>query len=766
MTLFYLSIAWMAGIAVAPLLGLPLISPLISGSCLLLFSFTLRRIRIPLLCTACFLLGSARLSAAQPNPGPKFIGAYLNRSAVFLAALDEDPVPRGSGLRIRADVQEIQLGGGETVRDLDGAVLVEFDTPPADWDLRYGDRVRLSGFLRPPPKVEGFDYADYLARQGVFAVLENPAVVSVEPGGGNPVRGFLYSIRRRAMEVVRSIFPEPEGALLAGILLGEESGIPPELQTAFSQTGTSHIVAISGFNISIIAGLFLALTRRLPRKIPGWLIAGAGIALYTVLVGAAASVVRAAVMGGLAILARTLGRRSHGLTSLAFAGALMTAANPWTVWDIGFQLSMAATLGLILYADPLQEGFERLLVRIPKERARALAAAAGEIFLMTTAAQITTLPMMLFHFQSLSLSAFAVNPLILSVQPLVMIGGGLALLAGMMWSPAGQALAFTGWAPAAYTIRVVEWGAGITALWRPIGWIPPVWVAAYYLALFGATALSALGKFPRLGWGKDFAAKAASVALPLLAAGAFLAWGAWFRRPDGRLHLTMLPSGGQSLLLRSPSGGAVLINAGGDPNLVVSGLGRIFGFGPQRLEWIVVGSASPESASSLAEVAARFDIGAVLLPAGADRAGRTLSAFISRCGENNVPIHEAAEGFRLDLGDGAALSILSAGEPGMILAAEFGSARWLILDGITGESNPRLLGQGRMPEAQIVVFPLSIKDAGGPSEWIRATRMTAGWWPFADDLGWPEGIELLRSDAHGWVEAATDGTHLWVRTEK
>jgi competence protein ComEC len=768
MTLFYLSIAWMAGIAAAPLLGLPLISSLIAGACILLFALTLRRFRVPLICAACFLLGGARLFAAQPRPGPQFIGTYVNQSAAFIAVLEADPVPRGSGFRVRAHITRIALGGGEIIREPDGAVLMEFDVPPENWEPRYGDRVALSGFLQPPPKIEGFDYASYLARQGVFGMLKNPAVESAEPGGGQPVMQTLFAFRRRALEAARSLFPEPEGSLLAGILLGDENAIPADLQTAFSQTGTSHIVAISGFNISIIAGMLLGLTKRLPRRVPGWLIAGLGIALYTVLVGAAASVVRAAIMGALAILARQLGRRSHGMTSLAFAGVLMTAANPWTLWDIGFQLSFAATLGLILYADPLQSGFERLLLRrIPKDKARALADTAGEVFLMTIAAQITTLPLLLFYFNSLSLSAFVVNPLVLSIQPMVMIGGGAALLTGMVWLPAGQLLAWAGWAPAAYTIRVVEWGAGVSALWWPIGLISPFWIAAYYLALFGATVLSALGRLPAPAWGKSLAEKVNVFALPVLAAGAFLAWGSFFRMPDGLLHLTMIASlDGEALLLRTPSGGTVLIDAGGDSNLVVSGLGRILGFGPQRLDWVVVGSPAAENTTALAETASRFEIGGVLIPAGADREGRTLAAFLARCKERHFPILEAYEGYRLDLGHGAGLTVLSRSDAGMILAVDYGISRWLILDGLDEEANRRMLSQGRAPGAQLLVFPLSIRKTGGLSEWLSAARPQAGLWPFAVDLGWPEGIDLLRADAHGWVDLATDGTRLWVRVEK
>ena len=774
MTLFYLCTSFLAGIALAPLAGLPLVSSLGSGALFFLFAFTLIKFRVPFLCLAFFLLGSARLAAARPKPGPNFLGSYVNQSAVFEVELEEDPVPQGRGLRFRGRVDRIARLEGD-VSGLDGTLLVEFRERPEGWTPRYGDRVRLSGLLQPPPIVKGFDYAAYLARQGVYAVLSDPVVKSVETRGGNPLMETLYSFRRKALEILKQLFPEPEGALLSGILLGDDSSIPKDLQQAFAQTGTSHIVAISGFNISIVAGVFLALTRRLPRSLPGWLVAAVGIAIYTVLVGATPSVVRAAVMGGLAIVARQFGRRSHGLTSLFFAGTLMTAANPWTLWDVGFQLSFAATLGLILYADPLQAGVERLLSHIGRERARTLASAAGEVFLITTAAQITTIPIMLYQFQSLSLIAFAVNPLILFVQPMLMIAGGAAVLAGMVWLPAGQALAWAGWAPTAYTIRVVEWGARIAAGWWPVDAISPAWIIVYYATLFGFTVLAARGKLPRLDFGRTLITKVASAAIPFLIAAAYIAWGAYFHLPDGRLHLTMLDTGGETILLRSPAGKTVLIDAGADdPNRVISGLGKILGFGPQKLDWVVVGSDAEETTFALADVAARYQIGSVLIPSGVDRTVKSLAAFISACEERYIPIYEGSEGYRLELGGGARLSVLAQGGRGLILAVERDppttaggtGVRWLIFDGLDAELGQRMIAQGKVPAAQVVLFPLAVKQTGNLTEWLRATRPQAGLWPFLDDLGWPQGIELLRSDAHGWVDLATDGMQMWIRVEK
>ncbi len=149
--------------------------------------------------------------------------------------------------------------------------------------------------------------------------------------------------------------------------------------------------------------------------------------------------VRAALMGGLSLFARTVGRRQDGLNSLGLVAAVMALSNPLILWDAGFQLSFTATLGLILYADPLSEAFTRIASRrLPPETALRLAGPAGEYFLYTLAAQLLSLPVTMYHFKSFSLVAWIANPVVLPVQPPVMVLGGLAVVAGMLFLPLGS----------------------------------------------------------------------------------------------------------------------------------------------------------------------------------------------------------------------------------------------------------------------------------------------------------------------------------------
>ncbi len=187
-------------------------------------------------------------------------------------------------------------------------------------------------------------------------------------------------------------------------------------------------------------------------------LSAASIALYTVLVGGSASVVRAALMGGLSLFARTVGRRQDGLNSLGLVAAVMALSNPLILWDAGFQLSFTATLGLILYADPLSEAFTRIASRrLPPETALRLAGPAGEYFLYTLAAQLLSLPVTMYHFKSFSLVAWIANPVVLPVQPPVMVLGGLAVVAGMLFLPLGAWRWWSGAWPSLLPMGACTW---------------------------------------------------------------------------------------------------------------------------------------------------------------------------------------------------------------------------------------------------------------------------------------------------------------------
>ena len=372
--LFWISLAFLVGIATAGAASLPvsmwLLLAVIALALGILWRFLSQSIDLAALAkdvTAATLflvilfLGAARYQVAVPIFGAFDLAWYNDRDydTLITGWVTEPPDLRDTYANLRVRATGIDTGDGDDLK-VDGLLLARVDP---NEDYAYGDIVRLRGKLKTPAENEDFSYRDYLARQGVYSTMTSADVTSLPGKDGNIFTAGLYALKQKALATVHLLFPDPEASLLAGILLGVDSGLPADLQQDFKDTGTSHIIAISGFNIAIIAELFLSLFGRLlgPRR--GAVAAAIGIGFYTLLVGADAAVVRAAVMGLAALLARHLGRRQDGLVTLFAVAALMSLFNPYYLQDVGFQLSFAATLGLILYGQPLEAFVTNLLTR-------------------------------------------------------------------------------------------------------------------------------------------------------------------------------------------------------------------------------------------------------------------------------------------------------------------------------------------------------------------------------------------------------------------
>ncbi len=250
-----------------------------------------------------------------------------------------------------------------------------------------------------------------------------------------------------------------------------------------------------------------------------------GIILYTLLVGADAAVPRAALMGILFVIAIGLGRQSTAIISLFVAAMIMLLLNPLTLWDVGFQLSAMATLGLILFSQPLQRAWDaRIGKRIPKVANNLLA----EALLVTLAAQITTMPLVVYYFGRLSIISFLANFLIIPVQPPIMIAGGLAIFAGFVFLPLAKLIALIPYASLWWTVFVVEKMAAVP---------------------WGSVEVSTFGRM-----------LAGLLILPLWTGATW-----WESQPDGRLHIQLLGrEQGVTFLIITPGGNCILLDLGSE----------------------------------------------------------------------------------------------------------------------------------------------------------------------------------------------------------
>lgn len=515
-----------------------------------------RRVKFaPFLLLVAFAAGGWRWAQTHPPLSPTELAYWNgNKSCVVEGWVSRRPTLTASGQSLRLEAERVNCG--EDTQAVRGAVQVLIR---ADNSLRYGERLRASGELLTPPEDEEFSYRSYLASQGVYSWMPRAELERMEGLRGSGLLRWLEGVRSAGLEVLERLYPPDLAALLQGILLGVDDYLPRELMEDFRSSGLAHIIAISGFNMVILATLAMTILRRGLRG--GWPTAGAVgvLGLYALLVGLAPSVVRAALMCSVALAALRVGRPAGGSNAMGVSAAVMCFFDPNLPWDVSFQLSFAATLGLVLFSSPLQEAFGRWLrVTWPRLRggwAQRITGWTGEYLLTTLAAQALTLPLIAWHFRRVSLVSFLANPLVLPAQAPLMVLGLASLALGALHPWLGQVAAWLAWPFGVYTIAAVRWSGGFP------------WAEVILPALPGWVALGAMGLLVALYLARKPLRLAALrpfwAVLPLLAAAVLLGRGVSMAA-DGRLHLIADSREGQTVyLLQTPRGHRAFL--GGKP---------------------------------------------------------------------------------------------------------------------------------------------------------------------------------------------------------
>jgi competence protein ComEC len=788
MLLTWLSVAWMAGIYLASRIELPLVLWGLVALLPLCVAWLWRRaprVRLAALCGLFLCLGAARYVAALPRFDERSVATYNDRGWVTLTGVvAAEPDVRDTYINLRVHAETLAVGDGAPM-DVEGTVLVRAPRYPEHF---YGERVEVRGQLETPPVFDTFSYRDYLARQGIYSLLRWARVRVLARGQGNRLLGALLAFKRHAQGVIAGVLPEPCAALLTGILLGVETGLPRDLAADFSITGTSHIIAISGFNIAIISALFTSLSVRLVgRRYAAWF-STAAIAVYTLFVGASAAVVRAAVMGSIGVWGEHFGRQNSSSNALFATALLMTAWNPHTLWDLGFLLSFAATLGLVALADPLQRRFEGLLaVLLPPRWVEPVARFLNESLVLTTCAQLTTLPIIVYSFRTLSLVTLLSNVLILPAQQGVMLWGALATLGGLIWLPLGRALGWVAWLFLAYTIWVVEWTAELPRAAIELGAVSAAAVVAWYALLgAGAWGMALTGERRREVWqnvrralGVRVGTKALVGALALVA---LLVWLAVLAAPDGKLHVTFLDVGqGNAVLVETPAGRQVVINGGPSGTTMSAHLGRRMPFWDRTLDLVALTDLGDEHAAGLVPVAKRYGVATLWQPSPADEVSSAYEELLATARDEQIGVQSPVAGTRADLGDGVVLTVLHSGGDGdrkggvLVLRVDYGRTCFLLagnadLDversllarqehvrcdvlqvgrhGGEGATSPRFLQAVR--PALAVISSGEGNRSGNPDEAVLA-RLAE------------HGATVVRTDELGSVEVVSDGLGYRVR---
>jgi competence protein ComEC len=495
-----------------------------------------------------------------------------------------DPRPSTFGWSSVAQVRRVgwRDGAAATLRSVVWVSGNE-DVPLA----RRGDRVRLEGMLRVP---DDAGFAEALRNKGIPALLQLRTFTRLGRSASPFVRA-TQAAREVIGRSIQQVFPSKEAGLLLGLLLGDDSHLDPGLERDFRASGLSHLLVVSGGNVAMVLAPVLAVAGLL--RLSRWARFAAGLGMvvfFTVLTGAEPSVLRAGVMASLALVGVVMGRPRTTASILSAAVLGILVLDPWLVWSVGFQLSVAATAGMVAIASPLADRFRRWVPR-------PVAVTAGA----TISAQLGVMPILLYHFHEVPLVTLPAN---LAAFPLVapsLLLGAVAAVGGLVWLPIGRVLG----ALAALPMRWLELVADHLGK-APVGYLTAE--GGWLILAGGIVLVTLLVAWIRTGWRPPRAAVAAAVAiLPIFVWASALESGS----PSGFTVRFFDVGQGDAALLTTSDGATVLIDGGPERDRVATELSAL---GIKRLDIVVASHPHADHIVGLPTVLARLPVGLLLQP--------------------------------------------------------------------------------------------------------------------------------------------------------
>ena len=780
MRLIYITVAWVLGISLAR--ALPdietsyWIGALVACALPLAGTWSKQTSGVALLLLI-LMAGGARQSLL---PGTSDIAAYNGYSGTITGVVVAEPRYREDRVQLRLQAETVFVNS-ETV-PTSGLVLVE---ATRGVDIDYGDRVKATGALATAATGDTFSYADYLGRRAVFTIMRDAGAQVLSKSHGNPVSARLLELKGIVRREIARALPEPQSGLLTGILLGDESGISPELKDDFTRVGASHVIAISGFNMVIVSAIVIRVLSSLfaGKSAAVTISAVAVIAVYSLFVGASPNILRAALMSSLLVIGSQLKRRTFVPASLAFATLLLSIGDPNVLLDIGFQLSFFAVLGLGLFADPMSQRFAALLDRLlPGKLSSPLQSFLNEPLIVSVAAQVATFPLVILYFGRLSIVALPVNMLIVPVQSAVLLLG-LAATVFSVFSPALGLLLF--WADMlflSWTITVVRVFAGLEFADVAISLDGRIIQSCYILLIGGAMVQAArpplwqrIERFVRRN-SVVFAAGAASctlLALMLAVLGS---------RPDSKLHVWLLDVGhSNAALMQTPGGAQVLVDGGRYPARLLTAIGDRLPFYDRELEILVITHPDEWDIAALETVLDRYDIGTALYH-GQDNSNETFNRIMQRLRQSDTPLVEARAGYRLAFDDGVTIEVLhpqrkpritdKLNDHALALRVTFGDASFLLTSDLSAAGQREMLAAGISPVAAVMQIPQHGATRALDDEFLEQAKPQVALLqsdsanrrgdPDPDTLYLFDELNLFRTDELGTIHLYTDGETLYV----
>ncbi len=498
-----LTVAFMAGIALGSLDAgvwgeVAALTAVLAGAART--AFCLARGRFARL-SPLILISAVGVLSIQPWSHPRLPADHVSRLVdtgpwEITGTVDGRPMDFESRIRLILRVEGVS--DGQMPQRASGILRVTLLGPTPE--LHQGDRIRFKSRIRPIRNFNnpgGFDYRRYMAHQGVWAAAtgEGPAVVVVETNVAGGVLASVDALRGRISRQIDAAGLGPEATVLKALVIGDRTGITPEVREAFTRTGLNHLLAISGLHIGIVASAAFVLFRWLLDFWPRLLMTGAArkaaailtlgaVAFYALLAGMSPSTQRALVMAAAFLLAFLLERDQDLLNTLALAALAILGAHPPALFSISFQLSFAAVFAIIIGLPPVPHPVPGGLRPDPPTRAARIRQGAVLFLKVSLLATAGTLPLVMHYFNTISFIGIPANVVAIPLIGYLAVLAGLAgALVGLVWPGAAEVLFQAGGVILAHAMAAVGWMARLPFAAARTVTPSGVEIGLYYLAL-------------------------------------------------------------------------------------------------------------------------------------------------------------------------------------------------------------------------------------------------------------------------------------------
>lgn len=475
----------------------------------------------------------------------KFIG-FSGQQVLVKGFICSEPDVREFKITYQVKVREIYSSEGQ--KSTGGKILLTTLRTSGTSIYEYGSNIEVRGQLTIPKGQRapgGFDYRRFLAKSGISATLfaKTEDIVTGRDKGGNPLVKIGLGLRSRIVDVIERSLPKEQAALLNGMLIGYTDGMSEDTTNAFSDAGLSHLTAVSGMNVAFIVFPVFFLLKRLKIGLrPANLIIIGVLLLFVFITGFSPSVVRAVIMAIILLLGQIIRRDADVITSISFAAILLILYNPYMLYDIGFQLSFAATLSLVLFYKNLKPLFNFKFV--PNLISDVLAA--------TLAAQIGTFLISAYNFNKISLISVVSNLLVVPLVEVVTIIGAVMAVLGQISIVLSQVLGFLNYTLLWFMLYITKLASSI-----PFAVIKVVTPSVFIIILFYTAVLYFL-------WLKPLYKIKLKIRYYTAVSGILLTLAVLTVIIPKNLEVVFLDVGqGDSIFIRTGTGKTVLIDGGG-----------------------------------------------------------------------------------------------------------------------------------------------------------------------------------------------------------